>query len=674
MSFDKELRSMIDDIEVPEELSPANIAAMLKKTAPRQTEEINMSAEEKRENITVRKTSSNRSVLMRTLAAAAACVALAAGFWAFTDEQSTEPIEIESEIEYEAVQVQTYDELYNIYTGIYLRNSGESAGNGDGVEIETDETAITGTSAPTVTEPAETEAPPIVSADDRSSDSDDRREPAIADIPSDFSEADIVKSDESYIYYISGQTLYVVSKSDMTVAATVDAEQPPVEVYVNGSCVVLISEENASSSLQDESVTAQTSQKNVVVGIYSVSKASENGTAELTHIKTYKQNGEFTSAKMSDDGTLYLVTGYSDYRTAPLDETSNIENYVPGYYIDGEKYYVAAEDITVPANANSTDYTVVSSIECISGGRVSVKAVLGSSVNAFCSDDTLYIAGVGRRNDSDYTIITSFGLSENGLVYKASGSVEGALASRYSMSVYDGCFRIGCRTTEENGLASTAVYVLDDSLKVIKSAGQLLPGSITDSVKFNENYAGIYVNGGSEPSLVVDLSSTTPVQADNSSCYYGSYVSRYSDTRMVGISAVLDENGNSSALKLEMYDSDSGNVCAEVVFAEYTGVTSPALYDKKALLADSEYQVIGIPVSSVNEFGVKNQYYVYKYADDTGFTLIGTVEYNDIDDSCRFDRAVITDGVIYIMGSGRMVSAQLWDMTVTGTFDLSDAE
>ena len=162
MSFDRELRSMIDEIEVPEELMPANIAAMLKGESPAQRSEA--AAAEKRKKITASPKRSNRTVIMRTLAAAAACIALAVGFTALSDEVmegpivSNEVIEIEDRIEYEAVQVNSYDELYNIYTGIYLRNSEtDPIANGDGVEIGTDETAITGSETTAVNESTEAE-------------------------------------------------------------------------------------------------------------------------------------------------------------------------------------------------------------------------------------------------------------------------------------------------------------------------------------------------------------------------------------------------------------------------------------------------------------------------------------------------------------------------------------
>ena len=399
----------------------------------------------------------------------------------------------------------------------------------------------------------------------------------------------------------------------------------------------------------------------MVIDIYTISSDS------LTHIKTYKQNGEYNSARIDDNGVLYLVTGYSNYRGAPLDENADLDNYVPGYYIDGEKHYVAAEDITVPQGANNTDYTIISSVKCSEPVNISVKAVLGSNANAFCSDDTLYVAFSGTKDGKSYTAVTSFAISESGLSYKASGTVEGELISRYSMAESEGGFRIACRSFDENGMAVTDIYTLDSSLAVISKAEGLLPGVIIGSVKFDGNYASLIENNRTDASLVVDLDQSAPVENAETKCFIAPYVSKLSDGLMAGINACEDENGGYNGLRLELYSADSGEKISETVFARFPKVQSPALSDKKAMLIDTDNKIVGIPVSSVNEFGVKNQYFVFGY-DENGFTQKGVFEYNDIDDSYTFERAVVTDGVLYIIGSGRMVSVDLDDMTVADTF------
>lgn len=646
MSFEKDLRKAVESIDIPEELLPVNIEAMLR-NADRSAQKNTSADIDRSEKITAKKT--NRTIIMRTIAEAAACIALAGGF-AAVRQQTAKPVDIESEINYEAVQVQSYDELYSIYTGIYLNSEANSetaaAENGDGVEIITDDTAITDVPAATETTPAITEAP-----------AEDTSRKNIDAVCSDFSDADIVKSDDSSIYYICGGTLYVVSKDNMAVKQEITTENPPFEMYVRGNSLVLVSEEKASGDKSEDG----RDHTNVVIDIYTISSDS------LTHIKTYKQNGEYNSARIDDNGVLYLVTGYSNYRGAPLDENADLDNYVPGYYIDGEKHYVAAEDITVPQGANNTDYTIISSVKCSEPVNISVKAVLGSNANAFCSDDTLYVAFSGTKDGKSYTAVTSFAISESGLSYKASGTVEGELISRYSMAESEGGFRIACRSFDENGMAVTDIYTLDSSLAVISKAEGLLPGVIIGSVKFDGNYASLIENNRTDASLVVDLDQSAPVENAETKCFIAPYVSKLSDGLMAGITACEDENGGYNGLRLELYSADSGEKISETVFARFPKVQSPALSDKKAMLIDIDNKIVGIPVSSVNEFGVKNQYFVFGY-DENSFTQKGVFEYNDIDDSYTFERAVVTDGVLYIIGSGRMVSVDLDDMTVADTF------
>lgn len=646
MSFEKDLRKAVESIDIPEELLPVNIEAMLR-NADRSAQKNTSADIDRSEKITAKKT--NRTIIMRTIAAAAACIALAGGF-AAVRQQTAKPVDIESEINYEAVQVQSYDELYSIYTGIYLNSEANSetaaAENGDGVEIITDDTAITDVPAATETTPAITEVP-----------AEDTSRKNIDAVCSDFSDADIVKSDDSSIYYICGGTLYVVSKDNMAVKQEITTEDPPFEMYVRGNSLVLVSEEKASGDKSEDG----RDHTNVVIDIYTISSDS------LTHIKTYKQNGEYNSARIDDNGVLYLVTGYSNYRGAPLDENADLDNYVPGYYIDGEKHYVAAEDITVPQGANNTDYTIISSVKCSEPVNISVKAVLGSNANAFCSDDTLYVAFSGTKDGKSYTAVTSFAISESGLSYKASGTVEGELISRYSMAESEGGFRIACRSFDENGMAVTDIYTLDSSLAVISKAEGLLPGVIIGSVKFDGNYASLIENNRTDASLVVDLDQSAPVENAETKCFIAPYVSKLSDGLMAGITACEDENGGYNGLRLELYSADGGEKISETVFARFPKVQSPALSDKKAMLIDTDNKIVGIPVSSVNEFGVKNQYFVFGY-DENSFTQKGVFEYNDIDDSYTFERAVVTDGVLYIIGSGRMVSVDLDDMTVADTF------
>ena len=492
----------------------------------------------------------------------------------------------------------------------------------------------------------------------------------------------------------------------MEVVSEIESDvNPPVEIYIEGDKVILVSSEteevheltsseadnsqNVSDVPADDTLPTQTAEtnsdgsseavsdiksdtegnadgdsaipaamvkKNIVVDIYSVENP-ENP----VHKAAYKQNGSYTSSKIVD-GMLYMVSAYSDYRVKPLDTQADLDSFVPAYYFNGEKYYVEAADIIVPSYANSTDYTVVSAINVGSDDiNPTVKAVLGSSKNVYCSAETLYIAGVGRK-EKEYTIISAFDLSDSGISYRSSGSVEGAVFGR-SMNEYDGKFRIATKITDETGVTSISVYVLDETLTVINGAGKLLPEGTASAVRFEENYARL-IGENNESAMVIDLESNPPTLVQ-SLLGSSAYLYEYSEDMLLGVGK-SDDGG----LTLTMYSSENGLAINGIVFGNSgTEINSAALTDRRAVLIDRASGIIGVPAYSHNEFGTQNSYYVFVYDESAGFVQKGIIEYVDVDDSMIFMRGSISNDTLYIMSMGRVISARLSDMKVIDYYE-----
>ena len=675
MTFEERLNELIDEVEVPDELSPENIALMLKAKTTQskmETEHINIKS--------VPSVHAQRlRIIKMTAASVAACAVIGTGLIAYNSHNESDIGTIDETIEYNAISPNDYDDLYSIYTGIYFSADPEQEDKDNAPESDrNDENVPAISDAPT--EPEDTLSE--LSAYDFQG--------AAKGLAND---ADIVKSDGTNLYCISGGKLYIVSLDTMEIVSVIENKlSPPVELYIDGDRLILVSKENEeiqiveSSSSSSEITTSDSvvpaagsdtlsadeknadpirtesvSRANVAVDIYDLKDKSN---PKLT--TSYKQNGKYTSSKLVD-GVLYLVSDHSDYRTAPLSDGASLDSFVPAYSLNGNRQFVAPEDIMVPANANSTDYTVVSAIGCNSDApEVTVKAVLGTSKNVYCSADTLYTVGVGKSSSGvDYSIITSFDLSKGtGITYKASSSVAGKVISKYSMNEYNGNFRIATETSDENG-TSTSVYVLDSELKVINSAGALLAGQTVSAVRFEDTFASLFTSNDT-PALVLDLASDPPVQSQslaNTSAYlYG-----YSDTKLCGIDKKTDGNG----LTLTMYDADNGLMLNSIDFAEDIGdVDSKALTDRRAVLIDSG--MVGVPVYSYSEFGVNNLYYVFSYDDEAGFTLKGKIEYVELDDSAVFERAAVNGDMLYIFSEKKVVSVRLGDFKVTGSADLAD--
>ena len=730
MKFEDKLNDMFDEIEVPDELSPANIALMLKA----KNEQSKMVSEHFESKSSPSITVQRRNIIKRTVAASAACAVFAVGMLAYNktnpDNQDLPDRTLYQDIT--PVTPDSYDTLYDIYTGISLDSTTQISEtnintesdvapftHGTNItEIKPSESAIT-TTEPVVTYAHDLEKDDLLIEDER------------------VSNADIVKTDGVNLYCISDGMLYVIDIATMKEITTIKFDvTPPVELYVEGDTLIIISTEteeiqlfssdefasDANSTLPDESVPADNSdtyqngnetdsntsdnssdtaqsdangaidndgsnsvfnsgaahpgttaqlantrfRSNVIVDIFDISDKTFP-----SHTTSYKQSGSYIWAAVVD-GTLYTVTSYSDYRIKPLDSQAELDSFVPLYYIDGTKNYIAPNDIIIPVGANSTDYTVVSAINLnkqaeFFNDSLSIKAVLGSSKNVCCSADSIFIAGVEKSNSS-YTVITRFSLNKSGdaLTYAASASVEGALLSSSSMNTDENYFRIATKAFDENGLTATSLYILDKTLTVTKSAGGLLPEYDISKVRFQGNYASLYLIGKNEPEMVIDLSCTPPIQV-HSLDYNSAYIMSYNSDELIGLSLVYDDNGIECGIKLSMYSSENCLLKNSVQFAEdLTDINSKALGSRRALLIDYENSLIGVPVYGHHDFGTVNRYYLFTYDESAGFIPkgVGFIEYNDIDDSMIFERAVINGEIIYIIGNHRIVSARLSDMKV----------
>ncbi|MDE5859137.1 MAG: beta-propeller domain-containing protein, partial [Oscillospiraceae bacterium] len=216
--------------------------------------------------------------------------------------------------------------------------------------------------------------------------------------------------------------------------------------------------------------------------------------------------------------------------------------------------------------------------------------------------------------------------------------------------------------TDENGIKSVSVYVMDRSLTVINSAGQLAQGENVTAVRFDEGYARLFLNGEKQSSAVVDLASAPPTMSRSPICS-SAFLYSFGDDFLLGIGET-----ESGGIGITMYSSENGLVLSEETVAE-SGAFSKALADKRSVLVDTAAGIIGIPVYSYNEFGTQNSYFVYCYDETAGFVKKGTIEYVDIDDSMLFKRGEILGDTLYAVSEGRIVAARLSDLKVIGAYE-----
>jgi uncharacterized secreted protein with C-terminal beta-propeller domain len=349
--------------------------------------------------------------------------------------------------------------------------------------------------------------------------------------------------------------------------------------------------------------------------------------------------------------TLYMISSHYVY---DVKEGQN-ETFIPSLYVDGTAKLVAPDTISIMPFVNTTAYTIVCAYDLENAAIGDSQTVLGGGSNVYMNAETLFIANSTTSQtagtpyaDSVYTVIdytttnvtdiTSFDIAGGGLKMKAAGSVPGNLNSQFNMDEFEDNLRVVTTTYTQSWseytdkakgfvnyiwkdpVSANTLTVLDGSLKVIGSVGDLAPGEQVYSARF-DGAVGYFVTFRQvDPLFAVDLSN--PAKPTVLSALkipgFSEYLHVWSDGRLFGLGMNADpETGRTDGMKLAMFDtSDPTNVTVKHEL-KLTTSWSTALYNHKAILISPDKSLIAFPADS--------GYDIYTYSDDTGFSKRATI-------------------------------------------------
>jgi uncharacterized secreted protein with C-terminal beta-propeller domain len=274
----------------------------------------------------------------------------------------------------------------------------------------------------------------------------------------------------------------------------------------------------------------------------------------------------------------------------------------------------------------------------------------------------------------------------------ASCKIDGYVNDQFSMSEYQGYFRIAVTNvtwteTQGDGYVSYSqesinnyVYVLDMELNVVGSIGDFGVDEIIRSVNFSGNMAYVVTYEQTDPLFAIDL--TDPgnivILDEYSITGYSSYMQSYGDNLLLGFGVNADEEGVTDGVKIVMFDTDNPENLDEVGIyiidsGEHDSLYSDAVWYRKALLIDSEKNLIGVPVTYYDYYDEWYSYHDYnKYMffsyDNGEFVLRGEVTYPESENS---ERVIYIGDYLYVLSSGAFISADMDTIEVTDNVDFT---
>jgi inhibitor of cysteine peptidase len=410
-------------------------------------------------------------------------------------------------------------------------------------------------------------------------------------------EADIVKTDGTYIYLSRLNSVYIVKAYPAEEAKLLTKIKFDVDVsdlFVAGDKLVVFTMDYSrvyASKTGGVSPMPMISTTNVY--FYDVSDR-----VNPVRERTYKAEGVYKATRMIGDYVYVASQKRAGVYEGILD--------LPAYTENGKPYPIPATSIYYYNGTDSSySYTTVASINTQNPeAPVNSKTfLLGSSSTVYCSVDHLYLTTGGYSSTGVHKIKLDNGSIEG----IADGSVPGWVLNQFSMDESDKYFRIATTTGHAWGVSTSKnnVYVLDADLKIIGRLEDLAPGEQIYSSRFMGDRLYLVTFKKVDPLFVIDLKDPTApkVLGKLKIPGYSNYLHPYDENHVIGLGkeALDSESGNFAwyqGVKLSLFDvSDVANP-REVAKLEIgnRGTDSPALSDHKAFLFSREKNLLVIPI------------------------------------------------------------------------------
>lgn len=276
------------------------------------------------------------------------------------------------------------------------------------------------------------------------------------------------------------------------------------------------------------------------------------------------------------------------------------------------------------------------------------------------------------RESLQSTVIHKILLDGDKIEYNAKGEVPGRLLNQFSMDENKDRFRVAVTYDhydyKQGGRQYNAVFVLDETLKVVGSVDGLAPDESIYSARFMGDRLYLVTFEQIDPFFVIDLSQDTPkILGELKIPGFSNYLHPYDEDHIIGIGRDTEERKNGGVrqlgVKIALFDVSDVNhpkVLDDIIFENKDSRTEAA-NDHKAFLFDQRNGILSIPFEESNriktsgsEYDYWYGFYVFKLDTVNGIELKNIIEhYDDADDIDQYlsPRSFYIEDILYTVSS-----------------------
>jgi uncharacterized secreted protein with C-terminal beta-propeller domain len=434
-----------------------------------------------------------------------------------------------------------------------------------------------------------------------------------------------IELDSSILFSKSTPTGLFLNNDQLIVLASSSRYQitPLAEGESDQGVMVLDSEssvEEAQSKIEADQADFEISQESLILPPFRDETKLEVFIFDITStqnpslLRKVAVEGTYNNARLIDNQLLFV----SNYNPFFIGDSEDIqaEELVPEVTYDSEESQKISEctDIKYLPNHSGMNFLVVSSLDTASlDSKIDAEVVIASSSNIYVSKNNMYLTqpryNYERFTDfapeeSVQTNIFKFEITPSGTSLNGVMSVPGTPLNQFSMSEYQGDFRIATTTNQWNSRGNNSqnnLYIFDENLNRTGVLEGLAPGERIYSTRFIGEKAYMVTFREVDPLFVIDLSdSNNPkVLGELKIPGFSDYLHPYDENHLLGFGKDATLDGMAQGMKVSLFNiEDPTNPTQLHTFSiGDRGTSSELLYNHKALLFSKEKNIMAFPVS-----------------------------------------------------------------------------
>lgn len=517
-------------------------------------------------------------------------------------------------------------------------------------------------------------------------------------------EADIVKVDGNYIYYVSNKKLVIIDAHTPEASEKIseinykDTNFNPREVYVKGQKIIVIGNEYDNSCktevISTEDVTAtdiervQESKPKSGMIIYDISNIKEPKETRRVMIE-----GNYISSRMIEDNIYYVANKYIATSNIQKNKMEDLDEdkYKPVYQdtaVSQEEKCINYDLIYYFPETQDSSYLMLAGLNINNNEEAEIRTFLGAGQYIYSSEKNMYIAtnkttyGKGYEVLGGTTHLLKIELNNGKFNFKAECNIDGQVNNQFSMDENKDTFRIATTTGNIWVDETTAnnLYILNDKLEEIGRVENFGKEEKIYSVRYVENKAYVVTFKQTDPLFVIDLSESTKPQilGELKIPGYSTYLHPYDDTHLIGFGYDTKENGTrviTNGLKMSMFDISDFNNPQElfkISIGDSKYTYSELLYNHKALLFSKEKNIIAFPLYSSSGRKTNSRAAIYNIDLEKGFSLKGEISNvtNKYEENVK--RIVFANDTFYTFSDSLVKVANMDTLEVVKEFTIKD--